>query len=50
VNAWAELTALLNELSRSMGQSDFYPFTPSAAAVRKLHFVHRVVSAAATAG
>jgi hypothetical protein len=45
VNAWAELTALLNELSRSMGQPDFYPFVLSPAAVRKLHFVHRVVSA-----
>jgi hypothetical protein len=44
VNAWLELTALLNELSRSMGQPDFYPFVLSAAAVRKLHFVHRVVT------
>lgn len=50
INAWAELTALLNELSRSMGQSDFYPFAPSAAALRKLHFVHRVVTANANAG
>ena len=43
VNAWVELTALLNEMSRSMGQSDFYPFVLSRPAVRKLHFVHRVV-------
>jgi hypothetical protein len=44
VNAWMELTGLLNELSRSMGQPDFYPFVLSAPAVRKLHFAHMVVS------
>ena len=41
MNGWVELTSILNELSRSMGQSDFYPFVLSAEAVRKLHFVHR---------
>lgn len=46
VNGWMELTGVLNELSRSMGLPDFYPFVLSAAAVRKLHFVHRVVGAA----
>ncbi|PPE71402.1 putative zinc-binding metallopeptidase [Caldimonas thermodepolymerans] len=44
VNAWMELTCVLNELSRSMGQPDFYPFVLSAPAVDKLHFVHRVVT------
>lgn len=44
VNAWVELTALLNELSRSMGEPDFYPFVLSQAVVRKLHLVHRVVT------
>jgi hypothetical protein len=34
---------VLNELSRSMGQPDFYPFVLSAGAVSKLHFVHMVV-------
>lgn len=43
VNAWTELTGVLNELSRSMGQPDFYPFVLSAGAVSKLHFVHMVV-------
>jgi len=43
VNAWIEITALLNEMSRSMGLLDFYPFVLSVPAVRKLHFVHRVV-------
>lgn len=44
VRAWMELTGVLNELSRSMGVPDFYPFVLSAEAVRKLHFVHRVVT------
>ena len=43
VNAWIELTGVLNELSRSMGERDFYPFVLSDPAVTKLHLVHRVV-------
>ena len=43
INAWIELTGVLNELSRSMGERDFYPFVLSDAAVTKLHFVHRVM-------
>jgi hypothetical protein len=49
VNAWLPLSALMNELARSMGQPDFYPFVLSAAAVAKLHFVHRVVAGEAAA-
>ncbi|MBX9965395.1 MAG: putative zinc-binding metallopeptidase [Burkholderiales bacterium] len=45
LNAWIALTVALNELSRSMGHPDFYPFVLSSTAVRKLHFVHRVVEA-----
>ncbi len=44
LNAWLKLTAVMNELCRSMGQSDFYPFALSQPAVTKLHFVHLVVS------
>ncbi len=44
LNAWVELATALNELARSMGQPDFYPFVLSAAAVRKLHFIHRVIA------
>lgn len=43
VNDWVRLTSVLNELSRSMGEPDFYPFILSNATVRKLHFVHLVV-------
>lgn len=43
LNSWVELTAVLNELSRSMGQPDLYPFVLSKPAVKKLHFIHRVI-------
>lgn len=43
VNAWVALTGVLNELSRSMGQPDFYPFVLPGAVVAKLQFVHRVI-------
>lgn len=42
LQGWMELTGVLNELSRSMGVADFYPFVLSAPAVRKLYFVHCV--------
>ncbi|WP_445659004.1 zinc-binding metallopeptidase family protein [Achromobacter sp. NCFB-sbj8-Ac1-l] len=47
VNAWVALTGVLNELSRSMGQRDFYPFVLPGEVVGKLQFVHRVVKGAA---
>lgn len=43
VNAWVILTAVLNEVSRSMGQPDLYPFVLNGPVVRKLHFVHCVI-------
>jgi hypothetical protein len=46
INSWMELTGVLNELSRSMGVTDFYPFVLSVPAVRKLHLVHRVIRSA----
>ncbi|WP_459616090.1 zinc-binding metallopeptidase family protein [Bordetella sp. 2513F-2] len=46
VNAWVDLTGVLNELSRSMGQRDFYPFVLPMAVVGKLQFVHRLVRTA----
>ena len=44
LNGWVRLTNVLNELSRSMGQSDYYPFTLPRAAVGKLQFIHQVVT------
>jgi hypothetical protein len=43
LNSWIELTAVLNELSRAMGQPDLYPFALPRPAVAKLHFIHLVV-------
>ncbi|MFF7707805.1 putative zinc-binding metallopeptidase [Pseudomonas sp. NPDC007930] len=46
INAWIELAGMLNELSRAMGQPDFYPFVLPPAVVAKLHFIHLVVQQA----
>ena len=43
LNQWTALTAVMNELTRSMGQQDFYPFVLAPAAVAKLQFVHMVI-------
>ncbi|MDQ3270958.1 MAG: putative zinc-binding peptidase [Pseudomonadota bacterium] len=45
LNRWTQLTMLLNEMSRAMGQPDFYPFVLPHGVVAKLHFIHLVVSA-----
>ena len=42
-NAWVELTGVLNEMSRSMGEPDFYPFVLTPPVVAKLQFIHCVV-------
>lgn len=44
VNEWTQLTTLLNELSRAMGQPDLYPFVLARPVVAKLHFIHLLVS------
>ena len=44
LNDWTRLTTLLNEMSRSMGQPDFYPFVLPREVVAKLHFIHLLVS------
>ncbi len=38
---WLELTTVLNELNRSIGVPDAYPFAPSQQAVDKMAWVHR---------
>jgi hypothetical protein len=43
MNGWIEMTMVLNELARSMGLPDFYPFVMSRSVVSKLQFVHLVV-------
>ena len=46
INSWLKLTTVLNELARSMGQPDFYPFVMSRPVLKKLHFIHIVVRSA----
>ena len=48
LNGWLEMVVVLNELARSMGQPDFYPFVMSKPAVAKLQFVQMVVFNART--
>ena len=50
VNDWTKLTGVLNEMSRSMGQPDFYPFVLPRDVVGKLQFIHAVVQRAAQSG
>ena len=44
LNHWTRLTTLLTEMSRSMGQIDFYPFALPRQVVGKLQFIHLVVT------
>ncbi|MDP9901329.1 zinc-binding metallopeptidase family protein [Variovorax ginsengisoli] len=46
MNSWVLLTQVLNELTRSMGQHDYYPFVLPREAIAKLQFIHEVVRSA----
>lgn len=48
LNAWIEIVMVLNEMARSMGQPDFYPFVMCKPVVAKLHFIHMVIADART--
>ncbi len=39
LNSWIALSAVMNEMSRGMGSTDFYPFALPRLAVAKLHFI-----------
>ena len=45
IDKWFPLTFAVNNLNRSMGQDDFYPFIIPAPVVEKLHFIHEVCRA-----
>lgn len=45
--AWAPLTVRINELARSMGTPDPYPFAPPAPAVARMGFVYNLLMARA---
>lgn len=40
---WIEVSVVLNELNRSMGLADAYPFVLTPAVITKLRFVHRMI-------
>jgi hypothetical protein len=46
VNSWVQLTTVLNEMARSMGQHDFYPFVMTRSVLKKMHFIQMVVKEA----
>ena len=43
LDAWLPLSSLLNNLNRSLGLPDAYPFVLSSAAIEKLKFVHECI-------
>ena len=43
IEAWFPLTYLLNNLNRSLGFADAYPFALSPVALKKLRFVHESI-------
>lgn len=44
IGSWVALTCVLNNLNRSMGMQDAYPFALPEPALAKLRFVHELVS------
>lgn len=46
VERWSSIGILCNELSRSMGQPDVYPFALTVPMLRKLFFIERIISQA----
>lgn len=47
LQAWFPLTYLLNNLNRSLGLADAYPFLLATPAIDKLRFVHRIIHSSA---
>jgi hypothetical protein len=43
VQAWIQLTIVHNELNRSMGRRDAYPFTLSEVVIEKLKFIQALI-------
>jgi hypothetical protein len=44
ISRWVALTTLVNELTRSMGQPDAYPFACGGPVLKKLYFIDRVLA------
>jgi len=50
IERWIPLTLALNDINRSMGHGDFYPFMLPDVVVTKLEFVHRAIRQSAADG
>ncbi len=50
VTAWLPLTFTMNNLSRSMGEKDLYPFVLTQPVIEKLGFIHHMITDARSAG
>jgi len=48
-DAWPPLTVAINEINRSLGQRDFYPFVLTAEILAKLAFVHALIASSRSA-
>jgi hypothetical protein len=46
IDSWVPLALALNDLNRSLGHNDFYPFVISAPVAEKLEFIHKVIHSA----
>jgi hypothetical protein len=49
IAAWLPLTLSMNNLNRSMGERDLYPFVLSESVIRKLRFIHELIGSARAA-
>ena len=43
VEEWIKLSVAFNEINRSMGLPDLYPFTLTTPVIEKLRFIHRTL-------
>ncbi|MEZ5562678.1 MAG: putative zinc-binding metallopeptidase [Gammaproteobacteria bacterium] len=46
ISEWGQLSVMLNEMNRSLGIDDAYPFVIAAPVVRRLQFIHRLAGSA----
>ncbi len=46
IDSWIPLSLAINDLNRSMGHRDFYPFIISPPVIQKLEFIHTIIHSA----
>lgn len=49
LDSWVPFTLAINNINRSMGQRDYYPFVIGEPMAKKLGFVHRLIHPRAAA-